>query len=263
MNRYISRMTHLLGMIWFFLCTGYIFAWIILRANSGWIVAISLSGYSTALVLFLICFFLFAVFHRLGKSQIIQLEHPLTSTGFYGLCYNTSSFIGALAGVLAAIGTDGTSNYPLLIAAGSFLVTFVVWLILDPLLAAAEMLLPQSRQNRAIRLAQVKEMRKKETLAKIHALAEAETSEMKKLKKWNKVLEPHAKELAALSITSPAALEQNRGRIVDIGINAWQTGGLGCMRHLHSMAVQTSRQDSRESRSMELVSACWDGIGNW
>jgi hypothetical protein len=250
-------------MIWFFLCTGYIFAWIILRANRGWIVAISLSGYSTAFVVFLICFFLFAVYHRLGKAQIHKLEHPLTSTGCYGLCYNISSFIGALAGVLAAISTAGTSNYPLLIAAGSFLVTFVVWLILDPLLAAAEMLLPQSRQNRAIRLAKVKEMRQNESLAKKHALEEAETSETEKLKKWDKVLEPNVKELAALSITSPAALEQSRGRIVDIGIGAWQMGGLGCMRHLHSMAVQTSRQDSRGTTSMDLVSACWDGIGNW
>ncbi len=122
---------------------------------------------------------------------------------------------------------------------------------------------PSSRQHRAIRLAHVKEMRRKESLAKKHALAEAEASEVKKLKIWDNILEPKAKELAALSITSPAALEQSRGRIVDIGIAAWQLGGLGCMRHLHSMAVQTSRQDSRDTRSMDFVSACWDGIGNW
>ncbi len=106
-------------------------------------------------------------------------------------------------------------------------------------------------------------MRQEESLAKKHALAEAEASEARKLKIWDKVLEPKAKELAALSITSPAELEQNRGRIVDIGIAAWQLGGLGCMRHLHSMAVRTSRQDSRDTTSMDYVSACWDGIGNW
>lgn len=122
---------------------------------------------------------------------------------------------------------------------------------------------PFSRQHRAIRLAHVKEMRRKESLAKKRALAEAEASEVKKLRIWGSVLEPKVKELAALSITSPAALEQSRGRIVDIGIAAWQLGGLGCMRHLHSMAVQTSGQDSRDTRSMDFVSACWDGIGNW
>ena len=106
-------------------------------------------------------------------------------------------------------------------------------------------------------------MRQKESLAKKHALAEAEASEAKKLKIWDKVLEPKAKELAALSITSPAALEQSRGRIVDIGIAAWQLGGLGCMRHLHSMAVKAAMQDSQDTKSLVFVSACWDGIGNW
>jgi len=106
-------------------------------------------------------------------------------------------------------------------------------------------------------------MRRNESLAKKHALAEAEATEARKLKIWDKVLEPKAKELAALSITSPAELEQSRGRIVDIGIAAWQLGGLGCMRHLHSMAVRASRQGSRDTTSMDYVSACWDGIGNW
>ena len=106
-------------------------------------------------------------------------------------------------------------------------------------------------------------MRQKESLAKKHALAEAEASHAKKRKIWDKVLAPKAKELAALSITSPSVLEQSRGRIVDIGVAAWQLGGLGCMRHLHSMAVQTAMQDSRDTTSMDFVSACWDGIGNW
>ena len=99
-------------------------------------------------------------------------------------------------------------------------------------------------------------MGQKESLAKKHALAEAEASQAKKLKIWDKALATKAKELAALSITSLAVLEQNRGRIVDVGVAAWQLGGLGCMRHLHSMAVQAAMQDSRDTRSMEFVSAC-------
>jgi len=89
------------------------------------------------------------------------------------------------------------------------------------------------------------------------------TTELEKLATWNQLLQPRARELAGLAITGPTALERNRGKIVDIGIEAWQMGGASCMRHLHAMAVEVSRKESGDTKSIDLIVPCWDGIGNW
>jgi len=94
-------------------------------------------------------------------------------------------------------------------------------------------------------------------------LAEVELHESNRLQIWNDELEPKARELASLLITGPASLEEHRGRIVDIGIEAWRLGGAGCMRHLYSMAIDASRDEGGDVRSMDFIGPCWEGIGTW
>lgn len=258
-----SKMVHFLGMIWFVICTGYMLAYTVLRADKGWRIWISLSGYSMVLMLFLIGSYLFAIFRGVARSQQDELEHPLTSAGCYCLFYNTSSFIGALAGGLAAINITRIAHYPLMIAAGSLSVNFLVWIVVDPLLAAVEMLLPTSRQHRAERLANARRIRRQELLAKEQTLAELETSEQQELQIWNRALQTKAKELAALLSAGPAVINSRRGTVVDLGVDAWQLGGTGCMQHLHSMAMQICEDDSQDAKVVDSVSSCWCGIGNW
>jgi len=257
------RVVRRFGRIWFYVCGGYIIACTLVPVGKGGCLGLSVLGRWPAWIVLSMFFLLTAVFGRFGPYRKNEREHPVTRTGGYVFLYNASSFVGALAGGLAATGAANPLHYPLFVAAGSFLVNVLVWVILGPLVSAAETLLPSSRRHRAARLACARTMRRESHLAKERALAEVEATELKKLQRWSEALRPCARELASMAITGPTALEENRGRIIDIGIEAWQLGGVGCMRHLHAMAVDASKEEPRDTKSIEFIAPCWDGIGTW
>ena len=71
-------------------------------------------------------FYLFALFRGVARSQKTELEHPLTASVYYSVFYDLSPFLGGLSGSLGAIGVSRVTDYLLVVAYGTFLVTFFV-----------------------------------------------------------------------------------------------------------------------------------------
>jgi len=63
--------------------------------------------------------------------------------------------------------------------------------------------------------------------------------------------------------TGAGDLKQAEHEAVDMGLNAWQLGGVHCMRQLHDMAMAISKQKSQNKAVVDYISVWWDGIGSW
>ncbi len=251
---------HFISTVWFVINAAYILIVGLLQASEKWWVIVSVSGYSALIVFLLISLYLFAIFKNVAGEKSTK-EHSLTTSVYYLLFYYASPFIGTLAGSFA-VGSS-VSNYLLVMATGSLWVTFLVWIIIDPLLAVTEVLLPPGREHWRRRLAQARIEHEKDRLAKERLLAEVQVREQQQRSRWSKVLVPSAEELATLLISDNIGHELKKARVVNIGVDAWQMGGLNCMQQLHAMAMGISRRNCRDSRITDYISIWWDGIGTW
>jgi hypothetical protein len=257
------KITHLASTAWFMLCIGYILALTLRQAGVRWWVIFSLSGYSAVIVLLLISIYLFAIFRGVSRKQEV-VEHPLTSTNYYMFLYGVSPFLGALAGCIGMIGENRTSQFLLGIALGTLGTTFLMWVIVDPVTGLLEMLLlPASRKHRAERLAQAKAQREEKQKERERLLAEILTEEQLAQCNWQQVLKPYAEKLAELLTTEGIDFRKAEREAVDVGVNAWQMGGLNCMRQLRDMAIEICRKKYQDSMIVDYVSGWWDGIGSW
>ncbi|MEN6338333.1 MAG: hypothetical protein ABFE01_29105 [Phycisphaerales bacterium] len=151
------RRIHLIATVWFVACAGYLVAIGLRQAGFDWWLVFSLSGYSTGMLLLLVCLYLFAFFHGIRGARRTEDEHPLTGTYGYMLLYVSTPL---LAGLVTATGTEtvpGTSGYLIHVAMVTLKATFLVWIVIDPLVGVIEMDLPASRARRAERLARMKD----------------------------------------------------------------------------------------------------------
>jgi len=262
-RRKTLQLVHFAGTIWFALVASYILARALQRAGKSRWVIVSLSGYSTLMVLLLIALYLLAIFGGVARSQKRGIEHPLTTSIYYLVFYELSPFLGALAGGFVAVWLSKPTDYLLVVAVGSFLATFLVWITIDPAAGLAETLLPSSREHRRNRLAEAKVMRERQRLVKHRLLAEVESEEEQQRARWSEVLRPNAEKLAAVAAGVEAADKDKETEAVDIGVNAWQMGGLSCMQELHSMAMEICRKKYQGSMVIDYISTWWDGIGSW
>jgi hypothetical protein len=259
------KLVHITSTAWFIVCMGYIFVLALRQAGVNWWIVLSLSGHGTLIALILISLYLFAIFRGISSSQKVHLEHPLTSTGYYQVFYVITPLLGGLAGCLGMIGVRTITQFTMGIALGTLGMTFLVWVIVDPLVGLLEMLLPAaSRRHRAERLAESKAERerrqkKRERLLK-EVLAKAESQRLH----WQKLLKPQAEELATLLTANTVDFKQLECEAVSIGVKAWQIGGLSCMRELRDMAVAIAKEKSRKDSSVvDYIGVWWDGIGKW
>lgn len=260
------KLVHFISTAWFVLNAIYILIFSLLQSGRSWWVTVSLSGYSVIIMLLLISLYLFAVFRGVARSQKTKIEHPLTTSAYYSFFYDVSPFLGALAGSLGAIGVSRITDYFLVVAAASLWMTFLVWIIVDPVAGLLEMLLPSSRKHRRTRLARAEAMREKEHLSKERLLAEVEAKEKLHRDRWNNILLPYAEKLASLLVSHQVADEcadRIEAEVIDIGVRAWQIGGLNCMQQLHSMAIEVCRQRYQNVKVIDYISIWWDGIGSW
>jgi hypothetical protein len=259
------KLIHLVGMVWFILCIGYILAFALRRAGLHWWIVFSLSGHSVLIVFLLISLYLFAMFRGATRSQIIEVEHPLTSTNYYTVFYIVTPFLGGLTGCLGMIGgVSAVKQFLLGVALGTLGATFLAWVIVDPVTALLEMLLPPaSRKHRAKRLAQVKAERVKRQRDRERLLAEVLAKEKSERRGWQEMLKPQAEKLAELLTTNRTNFRQAEREAADIGVKAWQIGGLSCMRHLRDMAMDLCKKKYQDSMIVDYASSWWDGIGSW
>ena len=257
------KYVHIASTAWFILCVGYILVLALRQAGVHWWVVFSISGHGALIILVLVSLYLFAIFRGISSSQKVHVEHPLTSTIYYAVFYVATPFIGSLAGFLGMIGTHSISQFLLGIAMGTLGTTFLVWVIVDPLIGLLEMILPSSRKYRAQRLIEAKTERDNKQKARVRLLEEVLEKEESDRLYWQELLKPQAEKLAGLltlEITDPKQAEQ---QAVGIGVSAWQTGGLSCMRELRDMAITLCKEKQQNKTVVDYINFWWDGIGNW
>lgn len=257
------RIVHIASTVWFILNVGYILVLALRQAGVHWWVVFSISGQGALIILLLVSLYLFAIFRGISSSQKVPIEHPLTSTIYYTVFYVSAPFLGCLAGLLGMIGINTTSQFLLGIAMGTLGTTFLVWVIVDPAIGLLEMILPASRKNRVQRLAQTKTEREQKQTDKIRLLEEVLAKEESDRENWQEILKPQAEKLAGLLTADITDIKQVEQETVGIGVNAWQTGGLSCMRELRDMTMSICKQKYRDKATVDYINFWWDGIGNW
>jgi hypothetical protein len=261
--RRLLKLTHLASMVWFMLCVGYIVVRGLHRAGFNWWLIFSLSGHSALAIFLLISLYLFALFRGVGGTQHIAVEHPLTSTHSYMGLYVATPLLGGLAGVLGMLGVHDLGRFLIGVALGTLGTTFAVWVLIDPAAGLIEMLLPASRKHRAERLARAEAERRARHERRERVLAEAFAREAQERQRWQERLLPHAERLATLLTDSTSNSQKAEQEAVDIGVRAWQLGGLMCMRQLRDMAMDICKHRSGQTKAVDYVSYWWDGIGDW
>jgi hypothetical protein len=257
------RITHIASTAWFILCVGYILVLSLRQAGVRWWVVFSLSGHGVLIILVLVSLYLLAIFRGISSSQKVLPEHPLTSTIYYAVFYVVAPFLGSLAGLLGMIGTNSISQFLLGIAMGTLGTTFLVWVIVDPVICLFEMILPVSRKHRTLRLTRAKAEREEKQKAKVRLLEEVFEKEESDRLYWQEVLKPQAEKLAGLLTADIPDITKVEHEAVSIGVSAWQTGGLSCMRELRDMAIAICKQKHQNRATIDYISFWWDGIGNW
>ncbi len=264
-KRKMLKSIHLAGTVWFVLCVGYILVFALRQAGLHWWIIFSLSGHSTLLVLLLVSLYSFALFRGAGKNQQIEAEHPLTSTNYYTLFYITIPLLGGLAGCLGMIGgVSAIKEFLLGVALGTLGSTFLVWVIVDPVTAWLELILsPAARKHLAERLAEAKAEREQRQKEREGKLAEALTKYESDRHRWQEAFEAEAEKLAGLLTASRSDFLQAELEAVEIGVKAWQVGGLECMLQLRDMAIDLYSRKNQNRAIVDYISSWWDGIGRW
>ncbi len=260
----VLKLIHLAGMLWFLQCIGYILVLTLRQAGIRWWVIFSLSGHSALLIFLLVSLYLFAIFRGVARSQKIEIEHSLTTSTYYMIFYVTVPFLGGLSGCLGMMGENRVSQFLSGVALGTLGATFLVWIIIDPSTWMLEMLLtPASRKHRAERIAEAKAQWKKKQKEQRDLLVDVLVKEEMARLRWQEALKPQAEKLVKLMTTSNVDFKEAEREAVDIGVSAWQIGGLFCMRQLHEMVMDLCKKKHQDSMVVDYVSTWWDGIGSW
>ena len=263
MSKRVLKFIHFASTAWLGLCVGYLLVLALRQAGFNWWVIFSFSGHSLLLVILFINLYLFAIFKGFDRNQKIEVEHPLTTMIYYDIFYDLSPFLGALAGCMGMIGVSKASDLPLGIALGTLGATFLMWIIVDPAIVFSEKLLPASRKHRLERLAKARALRQEQREKQKELLAEILAQNEQEQRRRQKELEPQAEKLAALLATCKNDFEQAEREGVEIGVKAWQLGGLSCMEQLRDMATDFCKKQYTDSIIVDYISTWWDGIGSW
>lgn len=249
--------------MWFMMCTGYVFILALREAGFNWLIIFSLSGYLALLLTLLVCLYLFAIFRGASSAAIMQKEHPLTSTSFYMAFYVSAPLIGAVASVPAILELSETSQLFGLIALSTFGTTFLTWVIVDPVISLIETLTPAARASRHVRLAEAKAQREEQQQDCARKVEEVLQKQEQLKQQWESNLKSKAEELAELLVGSQTGIKNAEQKAIDIGVGAWQMGGLDCMRKLHKMALEQSKANRQNMVVVDYLKNWWDGIGTW
>jgi hypothetical protein len=262
-RRNTLKAIHLAGTIWFMVCMAYLLVLTLHQAGFNWWLIFSLSGHSILLLFLMVSLYLFAIFGATGKGQRIAVEHPLTSTGPYLAFYVSAPLLGIFAGAAAMTGETRIAQFFSGIALGTLAATFLTWVIVDPLASMLEMFAPAGREHRLQRLAADKHRREERQRERKELLSRLLAQQEQDRQRWQAILTPDAEKLTELLNTNRADFEQAERQAVDIGVHAWQIGGLDCMRRLRNMTLELYKERYRNLTIIDHISNWWDGIGSW
>lgn len=262
-RRNTLKLIHFAGTVWFMLCAGFVFILAMWQAGFNWLVIFSLSGYLAFLITLLVSLYLFVLFKGAGTGPNLEKEHPFTSTGYYLSFYVSAPFLGILAGAAAMIGEGKIIPHLTSIALGTLAVTFLTWVVVDPVVSMLETLTPSSRKHRLERLARDKRQREEDRLEREASLSRLFAQQEQDRCRWEKTLALEAVKLAELLKAKGVNFEQAEHEAVGIGVRAWQIGGLECMRQLRDKALELYKERYNNQIVTDYVSNWWDGIGSW
>ncbi len=261
------RLVHVVSTALFLLSVGYILVYALREQGTKWWVIFSLSGPSLVFAFLLVSYYLFAIYRGAMRRSLPEIEHPLTSSEFYLLLYDISPFLGCLAGLGAMWGESSPSAYWLGVSYGIFTATFLVWVILDPAISVIETVFPRSREHRRRRLEQLRLEKEQRQQRRQQILRNVQLELKQRRSHWQEQFAEPVRVLAEqMCQVAGGDPEMYRSRGVDIGVMAWQEGGLECMRVVHQMMTGTVSQLSKMGRSVpeiDYLSRWWDGVGAW
>jgi len=260
---YLKRL-HLLGTTWFIVCVGFILILALRDAGFNWWVIFSLSGHSVVILFVLVSLYLFAIFRKGKQDTGYEIEHPLTHTFYYLVFYMSAPFLGGLAGLInGPFYAQSAFQFVYGVALGTFVTTFLVWVVLDPLIALIETYTPESRMHRAQRLARQRAIRQEKQRRRETLLQEVSMAEELHQGYWQANLQTQVQELATLLLTDRAGYRQAECRAVEIALVAWHMGGLPCMRYLHQQALSAFSRQHPDKPVADYIVNWWDGVGAW
>jgi Ca2+/Na+ antiporter len=255
---------HIISTAWFVLCVAYIMVYVLRQADVEWWVIFSLTGHSAVMVFLFLSIYLFAFYRGVARSVNTEQEHPISQQISYMLLYYLSPFLGTVAGFYAMLGVALYKEFFLGVAVATFWATFLVWIVLDPLISLTEMLFPASRTHRRARLAQAKALRAQKQQEREQLLARLEREEKYRQGQLRLTMEPLAARLAAILTNRSTKSQQKQFAAVELGVQAWQLGRLEGMKLLHEMSRERTGANSEDSPGwIDFISRWWDGIGSW
>lgn len=260
--RKLLKLLHITGTLWLALCAAFLLVLALRQAGVGWWVVFSLSGFSSVVFFFLLCIYLFAIFRGVVRKQMAR-EHPLTTSPAYILFYDLCPLLGTLAGLCSIRIMSVPSPLEILsiITEGTLTMTFLVWILGDPVISMAEGFLPSSAASRQQRLTleiqdkQQREEEKQRLLEQIHSFDQTAKEQ------WNHALLPLAGELVNHLTEGLPTRNEIRQKAVELGARAWQLGGIACMQYLLRL-VNQQLQERKQEPNLHLAFV-WDGIGKW
>lgn len=250
---------HICGTLWFLLCAAGLLALSLRQAGFQWWIVFSLSGYWAVLLFFLFTIYLFAIYQGVVRNQN-PVEHPLTTAYSYIILYDAAPFLGSLSGLLAATSWSWISLFNAA-SQGTLAMTFLMWIVIDPIVGLVESALPAST---AARRERIQNQRRRKIMLKHEneeLLRRLEQQEAELKEQWARQFEPYAKEAARL-LCCDEQNDANQRRLVELGAMAWQQGQLVCMQYFHEMILREIR--GRPDRpTVDYAALYWDGIGVW
>lgn len=257
-QKFLKRI-HVCGTLWFLLCAAVLFILSMRQAGFRWWIIFSISGYSAVLLFFLFTIYLFAVYQGVIRNQN-SIEHPLTTSSSYIILYDVTPFLGSISGLLAA---PSLSWIFLLnaIVQGTLTMTFIMWIVIDPVVGLIESLLPGSTAVRRERIRQQRlgKLRLKHENEELLLRLERQESLLKS--QWAQYFSTYAKEAAELLCRHDLD-DKSQRRMVELGAIAWQQGQLSCMMYFHEMILREIRNRA-EPPTVDFAALWWDGIGVW
>lgn len=262
-SKRLLKLVHFNSTGWFVLCAGFLLVSGLRQAGVNWWLIFSLSGYSVVFLFLLVGFYLFAVFRGVLRSQKIELEHPLSTSTNYMVFYDIAPFLGGVAGFIAGMGSNRLAQHANIVATGSFVTTFLVWVVFDPAIASIEIFLPSCKEHRNKRLIEAKAAKEQQQLNNEQLLARITKEQEHNRQLWQKFLEDNAANLYELVTHYESGYIDSESKALEIGASAWRLGGIACMRRLHEMFSEIYRNESGNDWGTDLVGYWWDGIGSW
>ena len=92
--------------------------------------------------------YLFAIFRGADGARNVEAEYPLTSSDYYLAFYVSAPLLGALAAMMATPGISHVVKFLFSVSLGTLGTTFLVWIVIDPVIGMIEGALPASRRHR-------------------------------------------------------------------------------------------------------------------